>query len=152
MPEISGRELIREWRKLTDAMVEGLSSLAGRPEVPDRIAETMQRQLELVQDLIERERRLQVEVAELLIAPSDIAFDLLEQSGTTLRRQAEALKAAGDALGETAGLMETQAELFEQTIGRLRAPTKAARSVLGAEERSGRSAGGSSAAGRKRKR
>ncbi len=152
MPEISGREIIREWRKLTDAMVEALSSVAGRPEVPHQVADAMQRQLELVQDLIDRERRLQAEVAELLIAPSDIAFDLLEQSGTTVRRQAEALQAAGDALRETAALMESQAELFEQTIGRLRAPTKAARAVLGTERPSSRSARGSSAPGRKRKR
>jgi hypothetical protein len=93
----------------------------------------MQRQRALVQDLIERERRLQADVAERLFAPSDAAFDLLEQSGVTMRRQAEALAAAGDALQETASLMASQAELFEQTIGRLRAPGDAARSLLGAD-------------------
>jgi hypothetical protein len=151
MPEISGRDLIREWRKVTDAMLEALSSVTGRSEIPRQIAEPMQRQLELVQDLIERERRLQAEAAQLLLAPSDIAFDLLEQSGATMRRQAEALSAAGDALRETAGLMESQAEIFEQTIGRLRAPAEAARTALGAERRP--AAGKRASAGtRKRKR
>lgn len=133
MPELSGRELVHEWRKLMDAMVHAVESVAGRPEVPRQIVEPMQRQLELVQDLLERERRLQAEVAERLLAPTNLAFDLLAQSGATMRRQAEALQAAGDALRETAALMTSQAELFERTIGRMRAPADAARSVLGVE-------------------
>lgn len=152
MPEISGRELVREWRKLTDSMVDALSSIAGRSEIPRQLSEPMQRQLELVQELIDRERRLQAEVAERLLAPSDVAFDLLEQSGTTLRRQAEALGAAGDALRETASLMQSQAELFEQTIGRLRAPAQAARAALGTERPPARSTKGSSKTSGKRKR
>jgi hypothetical protein len=153
MPELSGRELVREWRQVMDAMVDAVTSITGRSEVPRQLVEPMQRQLELVQDLIERERRLQAEVAERLLAPTDVAFDLLEQSGATLRRQAEALEAAGDALRETASLMTSQAELFEQTIGRLRAPTEAARSVLGGErKRTSRSKAKPRSTSRKRKR
>jgi hypothetical protein len=40
----------------------------------------------------------------------DAVFDLLEESGTTLRRQAEALEAAGRALEETAALMKSGAQ------------------------------------------
>ncbi len=131
VPELSGRELLREWRKLTDAMVDAVTSLAGQSEIPRQIAEPMKRQLELVEELLERERRLQAAVAERLLAPGEIAFGLLEQSGATMRRQAEALAAAGDALRETGALMTTQAELFDGAISKLRAPTDAARSVLG---------------------
>jgi hypothetical protein len=153
MPELSGRELVREWRKLMDSLVDAVASATGRSEVPRQIVEPMQRQLELVEELIERERRLQAEVADRLLAPTDVAFDLLEQSGATLRRQAEALQAAGDALRETAALMASQAELFEGTIGRLRAPAEAARSALGGERQEpSRRAKRSRAASRKQKR
>ena len=66
----------------------------------------MQRQLELVQEVIERERRLQTQLAGHLLAPVDVIFDLLEESGSMLRGQAEALEAAGRALEETARLKE----------------------------------------------
>jgi hypothetical protein len=152
VPELSGSEFVREWRNLMDAMVAAVASITGRQEVPAQIVEPMQRQLELVQQLIERERRLQAEIADRLLAPTDVAFELLEQSGTTARRQAEALEAAGDALRETASLMKSQAELFEQTIGKLRAPADVARSALGAQPRSrGQSTGRSRAEGRKQK-
>lgn len=136
MPEISGRELLDEWRKLMDAVVEAATSISGRSEVPRQLLEPMQRQLELVQELVARERRLQGEMADRLLAPIDVAFDLLAQSGVTMRRQAAALEAAGDALRETAALMTSQADLFEQTIGRLREPAEAARSLVGGDRAS----------------
>ena len=111
------------------------ASVAGRSEVPRQLLEPMQRQLELVQEIVERERRLQRELVGQLVAPVDAVFDLLEESGATLRRQAEALEAAGGALEETAALMKRQAELFERTIGTLRQPAELAREVAGLERR-----------------
>jgi hypothetical protein len=131
VPELSGRELLNEWRKLMDSVVTSAASAAGRPDLPRDVLGAMQRQLELVQDLIERERGLQSDLAARLLAPVDAAFDLLEETGATLRRQAEALEAAGRALEETAGLMKGQAELFERTVGTLRQPTKLARDAIG---------------------
>ena len=59
-----------------------------------------------------------------------------------MRRQAEALEAAGRALEETAGLMKSQAELFERTIGTLRQPAALAKAAValerGPRERGGR--------------
>jgi hypothetical protein len=95
----------------------------------------MQRQLELVQEVIERERRRQRELAGRLIAPADAGFDLLEKTGATLRRQAEALEAAGRAVAETAGLMKRQAELFERTVGTLRQPAELAKAAAGLDRR-----------------
>jgi hypothetical protein len=135
MAELSGRELLREWQKLMDAFVGSAASVAGRSELPRQLLEPMQRQLELVQDVIERERRLQQELTGRLVAPIEAAFDLLEDSGATLRRQAEALEAAGRALEETAGLMKSQAELFERTIGTLRKPVELARAAAGRPSR-----------------
>lgn len=135
MPELSGRELLHEWRQLMDSVLAAASA-GGRSEAPRSLLQAMQRQLELVQEVIEREQRLQRQLAGGLVAPVDAVFDLLEESGATLRRQAEALEAAGRALEETAGLMKHQAELFERTIGTLRQPAELAKAAAGLERRS----------------
>jgi hypothetical protein len=130
-----------------DSVVATAASVAGRSELPRQLLEPMQRQLELVQEVIERERRLQMQLTDRLVAPLDAVFDLLEESGATLRRQAEALEAAGGALEETARLMKSNAELFERTIGTLRQPTELAKTAaaLGRRprERGGRGGRGS---------
>ena len=135
MTDLGGRELLREWRKLMDSVVDSAASVAGRGEVPQKLLEAMQHQLRLVEEVIERERGLQRDLAARLAAPVDAVFDLLEESGATMRRQAEALQSAGRALEETATLMETQAELFEGTIARLREPAEFAKTVAGLERR-----------------
>jgi hypothetical protein len=93
----------------------------------------MQRQLELVQEVIERERRMQKQLAGGLLAPVDAVFDLLEQIRVTLHRQAAALETAGRALEETARLGQDQAELFERTIRALREPAEIAKTAVGLE-------------------
>ncbi len=114
-----------------DSVVASAASVGGRSELPRQLLEPMQRQLELVHEVIERERRLQRQLAGQLLAPVDVIFDLLEETGLMLRRQAEALEAAGRALEETAGLVKSQAELFERTIGALREPAERARAAAG---------------------
>jgi hypothetical protein len=135
MPELSGRELLHEWQKLMESVFASAASLAGRSQLPSQLQDAMERQLELLGEIVERERGLQREVAALVVAPVDAMFDLLEQSGTTLRRQAETLEAAGRALEETASLMKDQAELFAQTVGTLRQPHELARAAAGLERR-----------------
>ncbi len=135
MPELSGRELLGEWRKLMDSVVASAASAGSRAELPRQLVEPMQRQLELVHEVIERERRLQKQLAGHLLSPVDAIFDLLEESGLMLRRQAEALEAAGRALEETAGLEKNQAELYERTIGALREPAELAKAAAGLDRR-----------------
>ena len=135
MPERSGRDLLNEWRRLMEGMVASAASLGGRAELPRALVDPMQRQLELLEEVIERERRLQRQVTGRLVAPFDVIFDLLEENGLMLRRQAEALEAAGHALQDAAGLVKTQAELFERTIGVLRQPTELAKAAAGLERR-----------------
>ncbi len=127
-----------------DSVVASAASVGGRAELPRQLLEPMQRQLELVQDVIERERSLQTRLAARLLAPVDAVFDLLEESGLMLRRQAEALEAAGQALEQTAGLMKTQAELFDRTIAVLREPAELAREAAGLDRRARKSGGGKS--------
>jgi sigma54-dependent transcription regulator len=110
--DLSGRELLGEWRKLMDSVVASAAQVGGRAELPRQLLEPMQRQLELVQEVIERERAIQKQLAGRVFAPVDAIFDLLEESGLVLRRQAEALEAAGRALEDSARLVKAQAELF----------------------------------------
>lgn len=119
---------------MMDSVLASAASV-GSGAVPRQLLEPMGRQLELVQELIEREQSLQKQLTGRLLAPVDAVFDLLEQSGVTLRRQAEALEAAGRALEETARLVKNQAELFEGTIAALREPTERAKIAAGLERR-----------------
>jgi hypothetical protein len=120
---------------MMESLMSSAASVAGRAEVPRQLLEPMQRQVELVQEIVEREQRMQRDVARRLAAPVDAVFDLLEESALTLRKQAEALAAAGSALEETAGLVKSQAELFERTVATLREPTEIAKAAAGLERR-----------------
>ena len=129
MPEPSGRELLSEWRKVMDSVIASAASAAGRSELPGEVLRATQRQLELVQEIITAEQRLQGNLIGGLLAPVEAVFDLLEETGATLRKQAEAMESAGRALQEAAGLMKRQAELFEKLIATLRQPTGMAKAA-----------------------
>jgi hypothetical protein len=129
----SGRELLDEWRQLMESVLASATSVAGRSELPRDLLGAMHRQMTLVGEVIERERDLQRDIAGRLAAPVDAVFDLLEETGATLRAQAEALESAGRALAEAAGLMKRQAELFEHTIVALRQPADFVKAAAGFE-------------------
>jgi hypothetical protein len=109
------------------AAVDAAASVTGHPDLLD----PLQRQFELMQDVLDHERRLQGEVAARLLAPVDALFDLLEESGAAITRQAEALDAAGRALQEAASVMRAQGRLFEQTVAGLRQPSDLAKAAAG---------------------
>jgi hypothetical protein len=123
MPEPGGLDLLREWQSAMQSVI------------PRQLLGPLKRQTELIQDVLERERKLQREVLGHLFAPLDAVFDLLEQSGATIRQQAEALEQAARALEDTAVLMKAQAELFERGIKTLREPADLARRTAGLDER-----------------
>jgi hypothetical protein len=118
-----------------ESLVSSAASVAGHADLPRQLVEPMQRQLELLEQVVERERQLQREVAGRLAAPFDAVFDLLEGSAVTLGKQADALEAAGQALQETARLVKSQADLFERTVGLMREPTELAKAAAGVERR-----------------
>lgn len=138
MPESGGHDLLREWQEAMQSVVSSAASAAGRSTLPRQLLTPMQRQLDLVQELFERERRLQHELLARTFAPFDAVFDLLEQSGAALRRQAEALNESARALEQAAGMMEVQADLFERTIQTLREPAEIAKAAAGLERRPAR--------------
>src|SRR4051794_32866945 len=97
-PDPGGRDLLREWQKLMESVVASAGSVAGRADLPRQLTEPMQRQLELLREVVERERRLQRDLAVRVVGPIDAVFDLLEESAATLAKQADALSAAAQAL------------------------------------------------------
>jgi hypothetical protein len=130
-----GRDLLEEWRQAIESVIAPAATLAGRSELPRELLKATRRQVELMQEVLDGERTIQRELANRVFAPFDAVFDLLEETGAVLRRQAETLEAAGAALEETAGLMKRQAELFERTIGALRQPAELAKAATGAKRR-----------------
>lgn len=128
--DADAQQLLHDWQRHMSHLIASLAS-AGHADLPRQLVEPMQRQLELVKGIAERERRLQQQLASQVAAPVDAVFDLLSQSAASLRLQAEALQAAGRALEEAAGLMRHQAERFDQTIRTLRRPTEIAKAAAG---------------------
>ena len=108
MADQDGRDLTGDWRRLAESLAASAASAAGNSKIPKDIVRVSQRQLELLQEVLERERRLRGDVAGMVTAPLDALFDLMEETGTTLRLQAEAIESAGRALEETAGLMSAR--------------------------------------------
>ncbi len=133
MADQDGRDLTGDWRRLAESLAASAASAAGSSKIPKDIVRVSQRQLELLQEVLERERRLRGDVAGMVTAPLDALFDLMEETGATLRLQAEALASAGRALEETASLMSRQAERFERTVGALRHPAEMAKKAAGAK-------------------
>jgi hypothetical protein len=131
MPELGGHDLLREWQA-------AMRSLAGHADLPRQLLAPLQRQAELIQEILERERRLQRDVVNRLLGPADAIFDLLEQSGEALHQQAEALEEAGRALEQTAALVKAQADLFERTVRTIREPTELAKAAAGIDRRPAR--------------
>jgi hypothetical protein len=123
MADGGGLDLLRDWQSAMTSVI------------PKQLLGPLKRQTELIGDVLERERKLQRDVLGHVFAPLDALFDLLEQSGATIRQQAEALEQAARALEDTAVLMKAQAELFERGIKTLREPADLARAAAGLEKR-----------------
>jgi hypothetical protein len=125
------RDLIREWRTAMQSVLSAAASVTGRAELPRQLLAPLQKQAELVQEVLERERDLMGRA----FAPVDAVFDLLEQSGAALRKQAESLSESARALEQAAELVRAQAELYERTIKTLRRPGDLVKTAAGIERR-----------------
>lgn len=135
MTEAGGHDLVRQWEAAMRSLTSSVSSLTGREHLPKALVAPLERQLELVREIVERERRLQAEIMARTLAPVDAVFDLLEQSAAALRGQAQALKESARALEQAAGLIEVQADLFERTVRALRQPAEVAKAASGLPRR-----------------
>ena len=114
--EHEGHDLLGEWQ----AAIRGLAGLS--TGIPRQVLAPLQKQAELIQEVLDRERRMQRELLTRAFAPLDAVFDLLEQSGEALQRQSQALRESARALEQAAEMMEVQAGLFARTVAVLREP------------------------------
>jgi hypothetical protein len=135
MPEFGGHDLVGEWRAAMQSLLAAAGTAAGRAELPQQLTAPMRRQVELLEELVAREQRMQADILGRAFAPVDAIFDLLEQSGAAMRKQAEALSESARALEQTAELVRAQAELYERTIRTLREPSRLAKSAAGVKDR-----------------
>jgi hypothetical protein len=124
--------MLREWTAAMQSLTESIGS-AARSDVARQVLAPMQRQAELFQEVLERERALQARLVQRAFAPLDAVFDLLQESGAAMRSQAEAVEDAAHSLERVAGLMKVQADLFERTVRTLREPAEVAKSLAGSE-------------------
>jgi hypothetical protein len=124
-------DLLREWTAAMQSLTESIGSAARHSDVARQVLAPMQRQAELFQEVLERERALQARLVRRALGPLDAVFDLLEESGSALRSQAEAVEEAARALERVAGLMKLQADLFGRTVRALREPTEAVKTLAG---------------------
>jgi hypothetical protein len=131
MSDLSGGDLLREWQSVVEAVVGAAASMTGQRDLPRQLLDPLQRQFELMEEILERERGLQREMAGGMLAPIDALFDLLHESSAAITRQAEALEAAGRALQDAATVMRAQGEVFADAVARLRQPTELAKSAAG---------------------
>ncbi len=144
------KDILRDWQEAMQSIVTAAHGSVGRSELPKALLTPMQRQLELLQEVVEHERDLQAELLGRLLGPIDAVFDLLEGSGRMLRAQADALEEASAALEQTAKLMQTQADVYERAIQALREPADLARRAAGAKPRPRGTRGGKKASGTKK--
>src|SRR5665213_1441872 len=135
MSERTGGDLLNEWRRVMDTVVASAASVSGRTDLPRDLLRAMQHQAEMVQEVIERERTMQGDLAGRIFGPIDALFDLLADTGVTLRRPADTLEAAGAALQQPAALMKRQAEMFERSVEALRQPSELAKRATGVKRK-----------------
>jgi methyl-accepting chemotaxis protein len=126
-------DLLREWAAAMQSLTESIGSAARQSDVARHVVGPLQRQAEVIQEVLERERALQARLVRRAFAPLDAVFDLLEESGSALRSQAEAVEEAARALERVAGLMKLQADLFGRTVRAMREPSAIAKSLAGGE-------------------
>jgi hypothetical protein len=122
------------------------ASLASGPAgVVDGLLPPLQRQAQLLEQILQHQLEFERELASRAIAPARAALELVQQATGTFRAQATAYRSASAIFGQLADLMEQQAQVVEHAGAAIRVPVAALRSspgtVGGGRER-GRESGG----------
>jgi len=145
----SGREVLEEWRGLMESAVSSAASAAGRPDLPRELLGAMQNQMALMQRVVDRERLQGSELAARVLAPLDAVFDLLEEGGATLRREAKAAAGLDRRVRKArSGTAEKRGGTDERSSGATKPRSSAAKRASGDKQASGGTRAG--AAGRRK--
>jgi hypothetical protein len=123
-------DLLRAW----EAAVRELGGLAGSlvhgsAEMSSQLAGPLQRQTELLEQIMRRQLELERELIATLTTPARTVLDLSAQTAEAMAQQARAFRSASVAMGQAADLLERQAELFGAAIATVRDPLGAVRAA-----------------------
>jgi hypothetical protein len=114
---------IREVGGLAGSLVSGSADLTGQLTAP------MQKQAELLEQILQRQLELERELISVITSPARRVLDLSAQTTEAMAAQARAFRAASLSLAQAADLMEQQADLLGAAIGTIRDPVAALRSA-----------------------
>lgn len=121
-------DLIRAWREVTQQVRGVASGIAG--QVPQEVLNPLQRQADVIEQLIRRQIDLEHEVVRRALAPAEATVNALAAAPDAMRAQATAFRAAATSFNQAADLLELQATALEQALSALRAPAQFATRAL----------------------
>ena len=117
------RASIRELSKLGGALV------SAPPEVAQQLTVPLQRQAELLEQILQRQLEFERDLVGRVLAPASTLFDVIEQTTVAMEAQTTAYRAAATSFIQIADLIEQQAELLRLASQSVRDPVAAMRAV-----------------------
>jgi hypothetical protein len=126
-------DLIGAARDVTQQLRGIAGSIAGQTPLGGvDLLGPLQRQAELVEQVLRRQVELEQELVRRAVAPAQATVEALDNAPAALRAQATAFRAAATSFTQAAELLDLQAAAIEQTLTALRAPVAlAGRTVRG---------------------
>jgi len=130
MPDMP--DLVGAWHDAVRQLQQLASSIAGDTTGAARdLLGPLQRQTEIVEQLLRRQIEIEQELVNRAIAPARATAEALEKAPAAMRAQAAAFRAAAASFTQAGELLEVQAAAVEQTIAALLAPVHMAQRGLG---------------------
>jgi ABC-type transporter Mla subunit MlaD len=122
-------DLLKAWQNAIRDVGGAAASLASGPAgVASELLRPLQRQAELLQQVLERQLDFERELVGRAVAPLRAALELVDQATGTFRAQATSFRAVSKTFGQLADLMDQQADLLERAGVTIRDPLGAFRS------------------------
>ena len=136
-------DLLRAWQSAIRDVGGVAASLASAPAgVAGDLLRPLQRQAELLEQVLQRQLDFERELLHRATAPLHSTLELIDQATGTLHAQATSFRAASTTFHQLAALMDQQAELLQSAGDTMRDPFAAFRStgeqLRSATERSNR--------------
>jgi hypothetical protein len=123
-------DVLHAWEEVIRQLRGAASPVTGASEeLLHKLMVPVQRQAELLEQVVRRQAELEKDLAARVLAPAGMALDLLEQTSAAMRAQARAFETASASFHQAAELLDLQAALIEQASGSMRDPLAALRSA-----------------------
>jgi hypothetical protein len=130
MPD--AQDLLSAWREATHQLRGLAGSVAGQAgSVPVALLAPLQRQADLIEQMLRRQLELEQELLKRAVAPAQATADALGHAPEAMRAQAAAFRAAAASFTQVADLLDVEAAAVDQTLSILKTPVQAAQWGLG---------------------